>query len=153
MSAFRLIADDRAGPTALGILAPPGRRTYLILRPRGLPWDLVLVQASRNGPATAFREMGRDEADAATDTVHRALLDGAGSVHAVPAADEGYHLRAQVGAASFLACTRNPGKPYSLVTFADAGTASAAVDALRPVLCPAADAGQELYFNTRHFAR
>lgn len=153
MSAFRLVADEKAGPTALGILAPPGRRTFLILRPRGLPWDLVLVQASRNGPGMAFREMSRDEADAATDTVHRALLEGCGSVHATPAPEDGYHLRAQVGSAAFLACRRTPGQPYSPALFADAAEAANAADALRPVLCPAADAGQELYFNTRHFAR
>ena len=28
-----------------------------------------------------------------------------------------------------------------------------AADALRAILCPAPNAGQELYFNTRHFAR
>ncbi len=32
MSSLRRVADASAGPTALGILVPPGPRTFLILR-------------------------------------------------------------------------------------------------------------------------
>lgn len=153
MPAFRLVADDRAGPTALGILAPPGRRTFLILRPRSLPWDLLLVQIGRNGPTNAFRELGREEANAATDTLHRALVESVGAVHATPCDDGGYHLRAQVGNAPFIACERRPGQPYTPIVFAESADAANAADRLRPILCPTAEAEQELYFNTHHFAR
>ena len=62
MCALRRVEGDRAGPDALGILVPPARRTFVILRPRALPWDLLLL---RDPEAEAFRELGRDEAHAA----------------------------------------------------------------------------------------
>ena len=50
MPTFVLVDGERAGPAALGVLAPPAARTLLILRPRALPWDLVLVAL---GPESA----------------------------------------------------------------------------------------------------
>jgi hypothetical protein len=64
MSPLRRVFGERSGPTALGILVPPGRRTVLILRPRALAWDLLLTHP---GPAAPFRELGRDEAEAAAE--------------------------------------------------------------------------------------
>jgi hypothetical protein len=73
-SAFRLVDGDRAGPRAVGLLAPPGRRTLVIVRPRALPWDLLVVHSHpRTGPTTAFRDFGRAEAAAATEGLCRAL--------------------------------------------------------------------------------
>jgi hypothetical protein len=164
---FRVVAGDQAGPAALGILAPPGRRTVLILRPRSLAWDLVLVQtrawepgrpATGNGPTTTFRELGREEAEAAAGVLHEALEQwhggGAGQVQPVPATDgAGYLVRALVGVIPLLACLRQPGQPYRPQLFANLEEARQAADAIRAVLCPAGDAEQELYFNHRHFAR
>jgi hypothetical protein len=163
---FRVVAGDRAGPAALGILAPPGRRTVLILRPRSLAWDLVLVPtriwqpghpAGKNGPAT-FRELGREEAEAAAEVLREALEQwhsgGTGQVQPVPAEDgAGYLVRAVVGVIPLLACLRQPGQPYRPQLFASPEEARQAAEAIRAVLCPAGDAEQELYFNHRHFAR
>ena len=74
MSAFRCVEARDAGPTALGVLAPPGRRTHLILRPRALPWDLVLLQP---GHSSVFHELDRDEATAAGAEIARALEEWA----------------------------------------------------------------------------
>ncbi len=41
MPAFRRVEPHLAGPNALGILVPPGLKTVVILRPRGLDWDLL----------------------------------------------------------------------------------------------------------------
>jgi hypothetical protein len=154
MSPFRRVNDADAGPTALGILVPPSRRTFLILRPRSLSFDLLLL---RQPDDTRFRELSRDEATAAAHRLYRALLEwaagGEESVEVVVAnADDGSNwLRVQVGSLFLIACGRVAGKPYQPLLFDDADAAQDAVDRLTEILCPPAGAEQELYFNTRHF--
>src|ERR1700730_5167165 len=70
MSPLRRVLGDRAGPTAVGILVPPGPRTVVILRPRALAWDLLLVR----GDAT-FQEIESHEAEAIVQGLARALED------------------------------------------------------------------------------
>jgi hypothetical protein len=146
---LRRVTDRRAGPAALGILVPPGRRTFLILRPRALDWDLVLV-----GADGAFRELAREEADDAAGHLGRALDEwaagGPGAVESVAAADGGCWLRARVGGFALLACPREPGRPYRPAGFDATGAARAAAQ-LAAALCPSDGVAQELYFNTRHF--
>jgi hypothetical protein len=159
MSAFRLVRDDTAGPAALGLLTPPGRRTLLIVRPRALAWDLLVVHSSRQtGPTTAFRDFGREEAEAAGEGLYQALqrwaAGGPGRVEPVPASEGGgYLVRAEVGIFPLLACPREPGRPYRPLTFPRVEEARQAADALRGVLCPPPGAGQEVYFNRRNFSR
>src|SRR5205807_1977115 len=64
-----------AAATALGILVPPGRRTVVILRPRGLPWDSLFVE---QGQATAIAQLGREEAAATARALFHALESWAG---------------------------------------------------------------------------
>jgi hypothetical protein len=159
MSAFRLVDGDQAGPRAVGLLAPPGRRTLVIVRPRALPWDLLVVHSHpRTGPTTTFRDFGREEAAAATEGLCRALEEwtrgGPGRVEAVAVpGGEGYLVRGAVGIFPLLACLRRPGEPYRPLVFPLLDEARQAADALAGTLCPAAGAGQELYVNTRHFSR
>jgi hypothetical protein len=152
MGSFRRVDADQATASALGILVPPQRRTFVILRPRALPWDLLLL---RDGAATAFRDLAHDEASAAAQALYRALrdwaADGTGSVEVVPQAD-GCWLRASVGPFALLACPRVPGQPYQPLLCAEAD-APAHVAALLAVLRPGEGSEQELYFNTRFFER
>ncbi len=155
MSAFRCVDPREAGPAALGVLAPPGRRTHLILRPRALPWDLVLLQPAH---PSIFHEMDRDEATAVAAAVARALeawaLGGPGGVETADAPQGvGVWVRVHAGPFSLLLCPRTPGRPYQAQCFTDPESARAAADAVAPVLRPPPDGGQELYFNTRHFLR
>ncbi len=155
MSAFRRVEGPEAGPAALGVLAPPGRRTYLILRPRALPWDLVLL---RPADASVFHEMDRDEATATAAELVRALEAWAGGepgrVEAASAPRGlGLWLRVHAGPFSLLLCPRTPGRPYEAERFADDAAARAAADDLTAILRPTPGALQELYFNTRHFGR
>jgi hypothetical protein len=157
MAAFRLVNDDQAGPRALGLLVPPGRRTLVIVRPRSLPWDLLVVHSHRRtGPTTTFRDFGREEAAAASDGLCLALQEwaagGPGCLEPVDAVG-GYLVRGVIGIFPLLACLRRPGQPYQPLVFPDRADAADAAAALTGVLCPAADAEQELYLNTRHFAR
>jgi hypothetical protein len=150
MGELRRVMDRRAGPAALGILVPPGARTFLILRPRSLAWDLVLV-----GADGAFRELAREEADESASLLGRALDEwaggGPGAVEAVPTPD-GCRLQVRVAAFALLACPREPGRPYRPALFDEPDGARAAAQ-LAAVLCPPPGVAQELYFNTRHFGR
>jgi hypothetical protein len=155
MSAFRCVEGREAGPAALGVLAPPGRRTYLILRPRGLPWDLVLLQPAHS---SVFHEMDRDQATTVARDLVRALEEwasgGPGRVETTAAPQgPGVWLRVHVGPFSLLLCPRTPGQPYQALRFADGEAARAAAADLTPVLHPPPGAVQDLYFNTRHFSR
>src|SRR5436309_155874 len=84
MSLLRRVEGDTAGPAALGVLLPPGRQTFLILRPRVLPWDLLLLRSS---DSTLFREVTRTEGERAARSLCTALeawhAGGPGCVEAV----------------------------------------------------------------------
>jgi hypothetical protein len=156
MCALRRVDADRAGPAALGILVPPGRRTVLILRPRALAFDLV---ALRQPEGSTFRELAPDEAAGAARELWQGLEgwsrgNAAGRilVTGVLGAD-GFDLRVRVGGQTLLACPRLPGQPYAPLLFCGADSARAVADRLRAVLCPAPGAEQEVYLNTRHFDR
>jgi hypothetical protein len=155
MCSFRRVEGEQAGPAALGILVPPGRRTFLILRPRSLAWDLLLV---RLDDGSAFQDMSREEATIAAQRLYRALeawaAGGPGTVEVIPSMEgTGFQLRAVVAAYALLACPREPGKSYHPLVLPDAEAAREAAEALIAVLCPSAGVEQELYFNGRNFTR
>ena len=157
MSSFRHVEGAQAGPTALGILVPPGRRTMVLLRPRALAFDLVPLRTPlANGVGPRFQEVGRQEAEALVRRLDQILNDGTDNIRVEPClapGQAGYQIQAQVGPVTFLACQRTPGQAYQPVIFATvADTEKASVD-LRAVLCPPAGASQELYLNTRNFGR
>jgi hypothetical protein len=155
MSSLRLVPGQQAGPDALGILVPPGARTVLIVRPRALAWDLLLVR----GPAdTAFRDLGRDEAPAVAREFLAALerwcCGSAGHVEAVTASQgEGSLVWVDVGDFCLVVCARVPGKPYQPLLFTQTDEARRAARCIASILHPPAGAEQEVYFNTHHFAR
>ena len=159
MPPFRLVEASRAGPDALGILVPPGRRTVVIVRPRALDWDLLLLRPGPEREADpAFLEVGREEAAGLTQKLHRALEKGAAGASAcVEAASspewQGYRVYAHVGKFTLVACPRVPGQPYHPVQFAASAEAEDAALRLTGVLFPLPDAGRELYVNLRNFSR
>jgi len=159
MSPFRHVPDGLAGPDALGILVPPGRRTVVILRPRSLAWDLLLLDSGReNGTSTAFCELSRDEAALAARKLFHALqvwaCGGPGQVKAVlSSTGDGYWVRTEVGGSWLIACLRVPGQPYRPTLFRTLEEATDATARIRAVLCPLADAEQPFYFNTQNFSR
>jgi hypothetical protein len=155
MCALRRVADDRAGPDALGILLPPGARTVLIVRPRALAWDLLLIDGVAG---TRFRELAKDEAPAVAAALFRALeawgRGGHGLIDAVAAGDgRGYLVWADVGDFALVACARRPGQAYQPLVFTGRDEARAAAARLAEVLHPPAGREQEVYFNTRNFVR
>jgi hypothetical protein len=151
--AFRRVEDHRAGPRALGILVPPGRRTVVILRPRAVAWDFLALRPG----AGSFCDFERDEAAGVARQVQRDLARGAcegvNPVEVAGPADNGYRLCVRAGGLAWLACLRQPGRPYCPAVFATVEEARAAADRLAPFVFPAADADQEFYFNTQNFSR
>jgi len=153
MCPLRRVEDHRAGPSALGILVPPGRRTFLILRPRALPCDLLLL---RPDSVNTFRELPRAQADRLAHELFQALRrwsEGAsGHVEEVACPDGGgYWVRVHLGPFILLMCGRKPGKPYQPLTFPDVETALSAAAQLRCILRPPANVEQEVYLNSLHF--
>src|SRR5262245_20703268 len=154
MGSLRRITGDKAGPTALGILIPPGQRTLLILRPRAVDWDLVLLLRP---DGAGFRELARDQAAAGAQAVLNALEawagGGAGTVEPVAGSNHEFHVRAIIGPFPFLACPRLPGRPYQPLVCADLEAAHHAARALTEALCPTPGCEREVYLNTSCFSR
>lgn len=159
MGTLRRVEAERAGPSALGILIPPGRRTFLIARPRSLTCDLLLLQGAEG---STFRVLGQPEAQDLARDLARLLEDGpaitpSGSGKRVElvatATGTGSWLRARVGPLVLLACPRRAGQPYEPLVFTDETEARAVAARLEAILWPHPGVDQELYFNTRHFGQ
>jgi hypothetical protein len=152
------VEPGRAGPSAVGILLPPGPRAVLILRPRSLPWDLLLMRGGAGGePGTPFLHLEREDGQTMAEGLLRALerwaAGGPGRVEAAFAADgTGYWVQAEVGAFPLLACERRPGLPYRPAGFATGAAAETAAAALAAALHQAGAGGAEVYLNTHHFS-
>jgi len=157
MGAFRRVEDNRAGPRALGILVPPGQRTFVILRPRALEWDLLPIRFDQ-GVYSTFCVFARDEAAAIARQVHRTLAESAGAgersvqIVANPGGD-GFLVWVPMEDVMWTVCPRVPGRPYEPCVFSSNDEAQSAIDRLSPYLWPQTDADQEYYFNTQNFSR
>jgi hypothetical protein len=159
MCPLQRVLDTEAGPQALGLLLPPGRRTFLILRPRALAWDLLL----ETDDCTSFRLMPRGEAGIIAQKVYRALetwvAGGSGRLEAAPlsagagAAPPGpFVVRLLLGPFALVLCSRRPGQPYQPEVFRDRQTVQRALSTLTAALRPGSESVQEIYFNTRNFS-
>ena len=141
MGVFQRVEAEQAGPAALGILIPPAQRTFVILRPRALAFDLLLCRSA--GDPT-FHALSHGEASSAAHSLYRSLREGLARVEA------GGYLRAHVGPLTFVACARVEGLPYAPLEL-DPDEADALAARLAGFLSPAGE--QEVYFNTRFFER
>ena len=159
MSPFQQVDASQAGRSALGILMPPGARTLVILRPRSLDWDLVIVRPDGEPDhRTLFWEMTRDEGATLVAELRVNLEEwaqgGLGRVEPVPApGGKGYHVRIGVGRFVLITCGRFPGVPYKPAVFDSVSQALTAAERIAAVLCPTANAHQEIYFNTDNFRK
>lgn len=155
-SPFRRVEAVRAGPRALGILVPPGKRTILIVRPRTLDCDLLpLAPAAGEGPRR-FLELDRDDTARLGKELYFALEalphGGPGQVEVLPLADGACLLQARVGAITLLGCCRSPGRAYQPMRYAGLEQARDAAERLTAILSPPPETTQEIYFNTQSFA-
>lgn len=158
MPPFRRVESRQAGPLALGILVPPGLRTLVILRPRGLAWDLLPARWDGSGDRPpVFCTFSRDEAAGVARRVQKALeqavVSGHSPLHTVADPDGATHqVWVRTDEFVWIVCHRALGSAYQPAVFADRDEARRHAEQLAPILWPAADAEQEYYFNTQHFA-
>src|SRR5262249_23565372 len=111
MPTFRSVNAGKAGPNAVGILVPPGSRTLVVVRPRALPVDLVMVRRGEDGGfGSGFMEEGRQTAGLEAQKLAKALMgsatDQALQVEVVPSADGGYWVQVLVDVFPLIACQR-----------------------------------------------
>ena len=66
---------------------------------------------------------------------------------------DGYWIRLEVETFPLVACARLLGQPYHPKVFSSLEDAERIAEDLRAVLCPQADANQELYTNLSQFGR
>lgn len=158
MAPFRRVEAQHAGPKALGILVPPGQQTLVVLRPRGLEWDLL--PARWNGDAAAppvSCRFSRDEAAGAARRLQQALEQavqtGHSPVHTV-GDPKGQRFQVWLRTVEFVwvLCHRAPGEPYQPLHFASLDEATSAAQRLEPYLWPDPESNQEFYFNTQNFS-
>jgi hypothetical protein len=152
---FRRVEARQAGPAALGILVPPGSRTLVILRPRGLAFDLLPALWDGNESASpAFCTFGRDEAATVARRVPQKLEQASDNpVQTVgDSRDESFQVWVRIEPHVWIVCQRAPGSPYRPLVFAERDEARLLAEQLTPIFWPATDAVQEFYFNTQHFA-
>jgi hypothetical protein len=158
MPAFRRVDAQRAGAKALGILVPPGKKTLVILRPRGLEWDLLPAHwAGEAATPPVFCQFAREEAARIARRLHEWLEDnvarGTNPVETFgnPLAQQfQVWIRAQEHV--WVLCHRRPGQPYAPLVFASQEEAARAGCRITPFVHPGADANQEYYFNTQNFS-
>src|SRR4051812_30526274 len=73
---LRRVEARSASPAATGILVPPGMRTFVVVRPRGMTWDLLPVRWDGDPAAPpAFASFGRDEAATVARRLAKSLED------------------------------------------------------------------------------
>jgi hypothetical protein len=155
MPAFRSVNGAAAGPAALGILVPPGQRTVVVVRPRSLDFDLVVLSCAAVGALiNGFLETEPGEAAILADGLRRALetnaARGAGQIQLVPNPN-GFWVRVEVGAFGLVVCPRQPGQAYRPLCLPTEADARRTADAVAALLAPGPDANQEVYLNTQHF--
>lgn len=159
MPAFQQVDARRAGANALGILIPPGGQTVVILRPRGLDWDLLPARwEGEPSAAPIFSQFDRDEAERVARRLQRTLEQAvAQASNPVETFGDSLARKFQVWVHTtefvWIVCRRMPGRPYEPLIFPTRGEAESAGCRLQPFFFPAADAKQEFYFNTQNFTR
>ncbi len=104
-----------------------------------------------------FCTFGRDEAAGVARRLQQALelavTAGASPIQTVgDARGESHQVWIRTDEFVWIVCHRTPGQTYQPAVFAEHDEARRHAEQLTPVLWPAADAEQEYYFNTQHFA-
>src|SRR5438105_3741390 len=150
MSAFVRVEARNADPTALGILVPPGATTLVILRPRGLEWDLLPARwAGNSRAAPAFCQFGRDEAALLArrvpECLEQAVQMGESPLQTFGNADR-YQIWARCSDYVWIVCKRFAGERYEPALFSSRAEAEAIGASLEPYFYPAPDANQPYYF-------
>lgn len=153
---FLRVEARRAGAAALGILVPPGAAAPVVLRPRGLPWDLLPVrwEGDPDRPP-AFCSFPRAEAAGVARRLFH-LLEAAAATGEELLQTLGKDDRFQVWWRTeefhWIVCRRAPGEAYRPLILATREEAMEVGGRVERCLRPAPDEVREVYFNTQLFA-
>ena len=153
---LRRVDARMANEAALGILVPPGARTFVVVRPRGMTWDLLPVRWDGN-PAEppAFASFERNEAAVVARRLAKALEDRdlAGECPLETFGRDGsFQVWLRDDDLNWLLCERIPGQTYRPLVFPTLAAAQSAASLLVPLVHPGADRVQDYYFNTQNFS-
>lgn len=153
---FKRVDAKLASAVALGILVPPGARTFVVVRPRGMTWDLLPVRWTGNpSEAPEFASFDRDEAALAARKLAKSLedRDAAGRCPLETLGREpSFQVWLRDDDLNWLLCERIPGQPYRPLVFPSLEAAAAAAARLTPLVHPGPERIQDYYFNTQNFS-
>lgn len=153
MSIFSRVDPTVAGPNALGVLIPPGRMTIVVLRPKGLMWDLL--PARWEGEASRpprFCQFPREEAPSIARGLVQFLEDAvAKKLNPLETFGNGRTIQIWLRAPElfWILCRRLPGEAYSPAVFPTLTEAEAVGEQVARFVWPPGE--QEIYFNTQKF--
>lgn len=152
---LRRVEARTANAAAVGILVPPGPRTFVVIRPRGMMWDLLPVRWDGDPSAPpSFASFGRDEAANVARRIAKSLEDR-DLARQSPLETLGHEPSFQVwlrdGDLNWLLCERVPGQPYRPMVFATLAAAQSAANIVMPFVHPGPERVQDYYFNTQNF--
>ena len=151
MAGWTQVDGRKAGPNALGILIPPLDPTILVLRPRALSWDCVLLEGVSG---MTFRHFSMKNAQEMASHFLESFMTKPCHVEVLGGPQgEGFFIWIDVEDWSLMACARRPGQPYQPQSFEDRAEANVVRDQLHQLLCSCESTPQEIYLNLQHFSR
>src|SRR5689334_4203117 len=136
---FARIDANKAGPQSLGILVPQGAKTLVIVRPRGLPWDLLPAKwDGDHATPPQFCTFSRDEAAKVARRLVAALE--AASTNPLETFGDAQAGRLQIWLRTdefvWIVCKRAPGEAYQPVHFASLVEAIQAAEKIAAYVWP-----------------
>jgi hypothetical protein len=154
---FTRVEPQHAGPSALGILIPQGAKTPVIVRPRGLEWDLLPARWDGDSAhAPQFCLFTRDEAAGAArrfvQALEAAVKKGVNPLETFGTAQrDRVQLWLRTDEFLWIVCRRLQGQTYQPMTFASVEEAELVAAKLAAFVFPDAGVNQQYYFNTQRF--
>ena len=151
---LRRVDIRHAGSEAVGILVPPGQRTFVAVRPRGLSWDLLPVRWTGD-PATAPAPCAftRDEAVAVARKLGKFLehcdTHGISPVETLGRCPE-FQVWLRAEDLFWLMFARESRQSYRPQFHPTLAAAQAAAELLASLLAPGPSRTREYYFNTQN---
>jgi hypothetical protein len=153
---LRRVEARVANAAAVGILVPPGPRTFVVVRPRGMLWDLLPVRWTGDaGAPPTFASFDRDEAASVARRLAKSLeerdLNGQCPLETL-GHEPSFQVWLRDRELNWLLCERIPGQPYRPLIFPTLSAAQGAAGVLMPFVHPGPQRVQDYYFNTQNFS-
>ena len=151
---LRRVDIRQAGSEAVGILVPPGQRTFVVVRPRGLSWDLLPVRWAGDPAAAPMPcTFTRDEAAAVARNLGKFLehcdAHGISPVETLGRSPE-FQVWLRVDDLFWLMFAREARQTYRPLFHPSLDAAQAAARLVVDLILPGPSRTREYYFNTQN---